>query len=175
MQTLTGNCLGAAHEATCKLIKSIITTERRNGQYQRAKELAETTYQLNKDMTGPRSTQTREAAVELAYVVASMGENHRALALHLEVVHNTPISDRICVNAMECIAEQHMLNDNVSNAADWLLKAQTIAMQIGHGGLAILHITDKLEEALRRKAVVQKSSISICRSRCCSRKAYSQE
>lgn len=150
MQELFSHHLGASHAATCKLVKSHIAMERRCGDLERAKQLATSAHRSSIATRGPHSIQAREVAMELAYVLARMGEHDIALALHLEIIQRARNPDRVCVYAMESIAEYHMSSSNTTDAAEWLLKAQTMAMELGLEKIELLHITDKLENVLRR-------------------------
>lgn len=162
MYDVSSDQLGQSHPVSYKMMQSIVTTTRRAGELESAKQLAETSMALARVDHGRHSDQARLASKDLANILTCLGEHDRALSLQFQIVtkeesRTAPHQERpfhedsISMYAMEDIAEYYDRHvNNLESSATWLRRAQSVSRSIWGETVTTGHISDKLDYVLRR-------------------------
>lgn len=165
MYDIFNDQFGPSHQASHKIMDTMITLMRRSGELEAGEELSKTSLELAKVDFGEHSNQARMAAIERAHILTKLEDHGRALSLRLGVVER-PLRfqdtvgasldsevqyhhDKISAHTMEDLAEYFVRFGNVQEGIVWLSRAKSIADDIWGDNIATGHIADKLDNLLQ--------------------------
>lgn len=172
----SNNRLGAGRSgvgsgaATFKLLDSLATLLRRNGEFPAALEILTELLRSCRQVFGRDSDEARAAENELAHLYMSVGECDLALGHCMSVVTRPPATrggptadsegqpasgcyyqDGIAAHTMEDIAEIHQRRGDMEQCIAWLERAASVALAVwGPKAVATGHIIDKMTSLQRR-------------------------
>ncbi|KAK0723263.1 hypothetical protein B0T26DRAFT_705930 [Lasiosphaeria miniovina] len=155
--------LGRSRAVTFKLLDSLATLLRRNGEFEAAMEIITELLNSCRQVFGHDSDQARAVENELAHFYMMTDECDRALDHCMAVVKRPqapgiPVEaepvfyqDSIAAHTMEDIAEIHQRQGDVERCITWLERAAAIALNIwGPKAIATGHIVDKVTSLQRQ-------------------------
>ncbi|KAK5661056.1 hypothetical protein OQA88_12435 [Cercophora sp. LCS_1] len=156
--------LGRSRAVSFKLLDSLATMLRRNGEFEPAMEIVLELLNSCRQVFGPTSDQARIVENELAhfYMVADVCD--QALVHCMAVVRRPQepgamiaadeqafYQDGIAAHAMEDIAEIHQRRGDIETTIMWLERAASLALSIwGPKAVATGHIVDKMTGLQKR-------------------------
>ena len=158
--------LGRSRAVSFKLLDSLATLLRRNGEFDAAMDIVLELLRSCRQVFGPESDQVRMVENELAHFYMVADECDLALGHCMAVVQRPPppgsapdapppesafYQDGIAAHGMEDIAEIYQRRGDVEATIAWLERAASIAMKIwGPKSIATGHIIDKMTSLQRR-------------------------
>lgn len=162
MLDIFSNRLGRSRAVSFKLLDSLATLLRRNGEFEAAMDIVLELLKSCRTVFGAHSDQARTVQNELAhfYMVA---DRYDVALEHCMAVVRRPATvegggegqgfyqDGIAAHTMEDIAEIHQRRGDVDACLVWLERAAGIAVSVwGPGAVATGHIVDKMTGMQRR-------------------------
>ncbi|KAK1828310.1 hypothetical protein QBC39DRAFT_427957 [Podospora conica] len=157
MLDIFSNRLGRSRAVSFKLLDSLATLLRRNGEFEAAMDIVLELLKSCRTVFGPHSDQARTVQNELAhfYMVA---DRYDVAMEHCMAVVTRPAEegagfyqDGIAAHTMEDIAEIHQRRGDVDGCLVWLERAAGIAVSVwGPTAVATGHIVDKMTSMQRR-------------------------
>ncbi|KAK3321244.1 hypothetical protein B0T19DRAFT_262526 [Cercophora scortea] len=156
--------LGRSRAVTFKLLDSLATLLRRNGEFDAAMEIVLELLVSCRQVFGPESDQARTIENEIAHFYMVADEYELALGHCMAVVRRPqpagmplpetePVfyQDGIAAHTMEDIAEIHQRRGDVEQSITWLERAANIALNVwGPKDIATAHIIDKVTSLQRQ-------------------------
>ncbi|KAL2018997.1 hypothetical protein VTK56DRAFT_10222 [Thermocarpiscus australiensis] len=166
--------LGRSRAITFKLLDSLATLLRRNGEFQAASEIMVELFTSCRQVFGAGSEQARTVENELAHFYMLADQYDLALGHCMSVVTRPPAAaaalqqgeegreeeeadfyyyyqDGISAHTMEDIAEIHQRRGDIEQCITWLERAAAIALRIwGPKSVATGHIIDKMTSLQRQ-------------------------
>jgi tetratricopeptide (TPR) repeat protein len=153
--------LGPSRATTFKLLDSLATLLRRNGEFHAAMEVITELLKSCRETFGPDSDEARAVENELAHFYMSIDECDLALGHCMSVVTRPPAAsqggkpvfyqDGISAHTMEDIAEIHQRRGDMEQSIAWLERAASIALSVwGPKAVATGHIIDKMTSLQRQ-------------------------
>jgi len=154
--------LGRSRAVTFKLLDSLATLLRRNGEFDAAMEIVMELLNSCRQFFGHGSDQARAIENELAHFYMVANEHDLALDHCMSVVRRpTPAGpcqetelfyqDGIAAHTMEDIAEIHQRRGDIEQTITWLERAASIALKVwGPKAVATGHIIDKVATLQRQ-------------------------
>ena len=149
--------LGRSRAVTFKILDSLATLLRRNGEFEAAMEIVQELLTSCRQVFGNDSDQARTVENEVAHFYMVADECDQALEHCMNVVKRPGAAespsetesvfyqDGISAHTMEDIAEIHQRRGDVEQAIKWLDRAASIALNVwGPKALATSHIVDKM-------------------------------
>ncbi|KAM7186730.1 hypothetical protein V8F33_011653 [Rhypophila sp. PSN 637] len=149
--------LGRSRAVTFKILDSLATLLRRNGEFEAAMEIVLELLSSCRQVFGKDSDEARTVENELAHFYMVADEFDRALEHCMNVVKKPDAAespsetesvfyqDGIAAHTMEDIAEIHQRRGDVEQCITWLERAASIALNVwGPKSLATSHIVDKM-------------------------------
>ncbi|KAK3944457.1 hypothetical protein QBC46DRAFT_374365 [Diplogelasinospora grovesii] len=163
MLDLFNSRLGRSRAVTFKLLDSLATMLRRNGELDAAMDIIMELLNSCRQVFGHGSDQVRTVESELAHFYMVADECDLALGHCMAVVKRPPkmpgplpdpepvfYQDAIAAHAMEDIAEIHQRRGDIGQCITWLERAASIALSIwGPQSIATGHIVDKMTNLQR--------------------------
>ncbi|GAB1313664.1 hypothetical protein MFIFM68171_03874 [Madurella fahalii] len=161
MLDLFNSRLDQSRAVTFRLLDSLSTLLRRNGEFHAAMEIIVELLKSCRQVFGPASDETRTIENELAHFYMSIDECDLALDHCMSVVTRPPSEasegktvfhqDGISAYTMEDIAEIHRRRGDVEQCIAWLERAASIALDVwGPKSIATGHIIDKMTSMQRQ-------------------------
>ncbi|KAK3314854.1 hypothetical protein B0H66DRAFT_323854 [Apodospora peruviana] len=155
--------LGRSRAVTFKILDSLATLLRRNGEFDAAMEIVAELLTSCRQVFGHDSDQARTVENELAHFYMVADECDLALEHCMNVVRRPQApetlpetesvfyQDGIAAHTMEDIAEIHQRRGDVEQCITWLERAASIGMNVwGPKSLATSHIVDKMTNLQRQ-------------------------
>ncbi|KAK4101793.1 hypothetical protein N658DRAFT_495729 [Parathielavia hyrcaniae] len=164
--------LGRSKAITFKLLDSLATLLRRDGQYPAGLEIIKELLDASRPAFGPDSDQARSVENELAHFYMLADEHDLALGHCMSVVTKPPppspeasssssssesqaqptfYQDGIAAHAMEDIAQIHQRRGDLEQCIAWLERASSIALVVwGPKAVATGHLIDKMTNLQRQ-------------------------
>ncbi|KAK4214971.1 hypothetical protein QBC37DRAFT_419992 [Rhypophila decipiens] len=155
--------LGRSRAVTFKILDSLATLLRRNGEFEAAMEIVLELLSSCRQVFGKDSDEARTVENELAHFYMVADEFDRALEHCMNVVKKPDAAespsetesvfyqDGIAAHTMEDIAEIHQRRGDIEQCITWLERAASIALNVwGHKSLATSHIVDKMTSLQRQ-------------------------
>lgn len=149
--------LGQRRFVSFKLLDSLATLLRRNGEFDAAMAIVTELFKACRQEFGPYSEQTRAVENELAHFYMVVDDCDLALQHCMAVIRRPPPEgllndpkvafhqDGIAAHTMEDVAEIHERRGDLEHAIVWLERAADVALRVwGPQAVATGHIIDKL-------------------------------
>ncbi|KXX81671.1 hypothetical protein MMYC01_202048 [Madurella mycetomatis] len=155
MLDLFNNRLRRSRAVTFRLLDSLATLLRRNGEFHAAMDIIVELLKSCRQAFGPASDEARTVENELAHFYMSIDECDLALDHCMSVVTRQPVvssegttvfyQDGISAHTMEDIAEIFQRRGDMEQCVTWLERAASIALSVwGPRSIATGHIIDKM-------------------------------
>ncbi|KAK3489862.1 hypothetical protein B0T13DRAFT_480924 [Neurospora crassa] len=149
--------LGQRRFVSFKLLDSLATLLRRNGEFDAAMVIVTELFKACRQEFGPYAEQTRAVQNELAHFYMVVDDGDQALQHCMAVIRRPPPEglandpkiafhqDGIAAHTMEDVAEIHEKRGDLDQAIVWLERAADVALRVwGPQAVATGHIIDKL-------------------------------
>ncbi|KAA8628593.1 hypothetical protein SMACR_08918 [Sordaria macrospora] len=149
--------LGQRRFVSFKLLDSLATLLRRNGEFDAAMAIVTELFKACRQEFGPYSEQTRAVENELAHFYMVVDDCDQALQHCIAVIRRPPPEgllndakvafhqDGIAAHTMEDVAEIHERRGDLEQAIVWLERAADVALRVwGPQAVATGHVVDKL-------------------------------
>ena len=157
--------LGQRRFVSFKLLDSLATLLRRNGEFDAAMDIVTELFKACRQEFGPYAEQTRAVENELAHFYMVVDNGDQALQHCMAVIRRPPPEgllndpkvafhqDGIAAHTMEDVAEIHEKRGDLEQAIVWLERAADVALKVwGPQAVATGHIVDKLTACKKEHA-----------------------